>query len=162
MTLGLTLLLGLPPSVVRADDQPKEAAAAPTAPAAAADPAASPTAPDPTGAGYYGPGVSTTGALTKSDGKVTPATETQDLKITKVSLNLLWAMVAGFLVMFMQAGFAFLETGLCRAKNCAHTMAMNFMIYGIGLLGFWPAGSRSRWAASGPWPTGTGRPSSTR
>jgi Amt family ammonium transporter len=142
MSLGLLLLLGLPSSPARGDDQ-KEAAAPATsapAPAPAADPVASAPAPDPTGASYYGPGVSTTGALTKVDGKVTPLTELQDLKLTKVSVNLLWAMVAGFLVMFMQAGFAFLETGLCRAKNCAHTMAMNFMIYGIGLLGFWICG----------------------
>jgi Amt family ammonium transporter len=138
--LGLVLWLGVSTPSVRGDDPPKEAQAPAAAAPAPADPTSSPTAPDPTGAGYYGPGVSTTGALTKADGKVTPATETQDLKLTKVSLNLLWAMVAGFLVMFMQAGFAFLETGLCRAKNCAHTMAMNFMIYGIGLLGFWACG----------------------
>ena len=137
-----------------ADDDPKPAApaaeaTAPAPPAAVATPSpAAPDpapigpapAPDPTGAGYAGAGVSTTGVLTKVDGKVNDLTKLQDLKVTKVSLNLLWAMIAGFLVMFMQAGFAFLETGLCRAKNCAHTMAMNFMIYGIGLLGFWACG----------------------
>ena len=32
--------------------------------------------------------------------------------------TIVWALVAGFLVMFMQAGFMFVETGLCRAKNC--------------------------------------------
>jgi Amt family ammonium transporter len=42
--------------------------------------------------------------------------------------------------MFMQAGFALVETGFCRAKNAAHTMAMNFMIYPIGLLGYWICG----------------------
>ena len=36
-----------------------------------------------------------------------------------------WVLVAGFLVMFMQAGFMLVETGLCRAKNAAHTAAMN-------------------------------------
>ena len=39
------------------------------------------------------------------------------------SINMVWTLVAGFLVMFMQAGFAMVETGLCRAKNAAHTMA---------------------------------------
>src|SRR6266536_1393400 len=58
----------------------------------------------------------------------------------KVSINLLWTLVTGFLVMFMQAGFALVETGLCRAKNAAHVMAMNFMIYGLGMLGFWICG----------------------
>ena len=35
--------------------------------------------------------------------------------------------------MFMQAGFAIVETGLCRAKNANQTMMMNFMVYGFGL-----------------------------
>src|SRR4051812_44446754 len=38
------------------------------------------------------------------------------------SINFVWTLVAGFLVMFMQAGFALLETGMVRAKNAAHTM----------------------------------------
>src|SRR6266536_3134096 len=58
----------------------------------------------------------------------------------KVSINLVWTLVTGFLVMFMQAGFALVETGLCRAKNAAHVMATNFMIYGLGMLGFWICG----------------------
>ena len=33
------------------------------------------------------------------------------------SVNFVWTLVAGFLVMFMQAGFALVETGLIRAKN---------------------------------------------
>ena len=36
--------------------------------------------------------------------------------------------MTGFLVMFMQAGFALVETGFTRAKNAAHTMSMNFMV----------------------------------
>jgi ammonium transporter, Amt family len=56
------------------------------------------------------------------------------------SVNFVWTLVAGFLVMFMQAGFALVETGLCRAKNASHTMSMNFMVYGLGMLGFWATG----------------------
>jgi Amt family ammonium transporter len=41
------------------------------------------------------------------------------------------------MVMFMQAGFALVETGMTRAKNVAHTMGMNFLVYSIGVLGFW-------------------------
>jgi Amt family ammonium transporter len=52
----------------------------------------------------------------------------------------MWTLVTGFLVMFMQAGFALVETGLCRAKNSSHTMAMNFMIYPMGMLGFYLCG----------------------
>ncbi|HEY2961379.1 MAG TPA: ammonium transporter [Pyrinomonadaceae bacterium] len=58
----------------------------------------------------------------------------------KVASNFVWVLLAGFLVMFMQAGFAFCETGFTRAKNAAHTMAMNVMVYGIGLLGYWACG----------------------
>jgi len=58
----------------------------------------------------------------------------------RVAINFMWTLVTGFLVMFMQAGFAFVETGLCRAKNSAHTMAMNFMIYPMGMLGFYLCG----------------------
>ena len=48
--------------------------------------------------------------------------------------------MAGFLVMFMQAGFALVETGFTRAKNALHTMSMNFMIYAIGIVGFFLVG----------------------
>ena len=40
----------------------------------------------------------------------------------------------------VQAGFALVETGLCRAKNAGHTMSMNFMIYPMGMLGFYLCG----------------------
>ncbi|HXE11169.1 MAG TPA: ammonium transporter [Bryobacteraceae bacterium] len=58
----------------------------------------------------------------------------------KVAINFVWTLVAGFLVMFMQAGFAIVETGLCRAKNANHTMMMNFMVYGVGMLAYWLIG----------------------
>jgi Amt family ammonium transporter len=58
----------------------------------------------------------------------------------RVAINFMWTLVTGFLVMFMQAGFALVETGLCRAKNAGHTMSMNFMIYPMGMLGFYLCG----------------------
>ncbi len=59
---------------------------------------------------------------------------------TQNALNVVWTMVAGFLVMFMQAGFALVEAGLTRAKNVAHTMGMNFLVYAIGIIGFYFVG----------------------
>ncbi|HWB54080.1 MAG TPA: hypothetical protein VG722_07800, partial [Tepidisphaeraceae bacterium] len=56
------------------------------------------------------------------------------------SINFVWTLVCGYLVMFMQAGFALVETGLVRGKNAAHTMSMNFLIYAIGMFGFWVCG----------------------
>jgi Amt family ammonium transporter len=58
----------------------------------------------------------------------------------KVSINMMWVLITGFLVMFMQAGFAMVEAGLTRAKNAAHTIAMNFLIYPLGMLGFYVCG----------------------
>ncbi|MBI5416677.1 ammonium transporter [Candidatus Poribacteria bacterium] len=58
----------------------------------------------------------------------------------RVAINMVWVLFTGFLVMFMQFGFAAVETGLTRAKNVAHTMAMNFMIYPLGMLGFYICG----------------------
>ena len=58
----------------------------------------------------------------------------------RISINFIWTLVTGFLVMFMQAGFALVETGLCRAKNASHTMTMNMLIYPLGMLGFWVCG----------------------
>src|SRR6266480_3617041 len=57
-----------------------------------------------------------------------------------VAINFVWTLVAGFLVMFMQAGFAMVETGFTRAKNAAHTISMNMMIYAVGIIGFWVCG----------------------
>jgi len=58
----------------------------------------------------------------------------------RLALNLAWTLVAAFLVVFLKAGFALVETGLIRAKNVAHTMAMNFGVYAIAMLGFWAVG----------------------
>src|SRR5258706_5123444 len=55
---------------------------------------------------------------------------------TSTSVNFVWTLVAGFLGMFMQAGFALFETGFTRAKNAGHTMTMNFMVYAIGMLAY--------------------------
>jgi len=56
------------------------------------------------------------------------------------AINFIWTLVAGFLVMFMQAGFALVETGMCRAKNVAHTMSMNFLVYAICVVSFFVCG----------------------
>jgi Amt family ammonium transporter len=72
------------------------------------------------------------------------------------SINMVWTLITGFLVMFMQAGFAMVETGMCRAKNASHTIAMNFMIYPLGCLGFWVYGFAIGWGNwfNGPVPPG--------
>ena len=72
------------------------------------------------------------------------------------SINMVWALIAGFLVMFMQAGFALVETGLCRAKNAAHTVSMNLMIYPLGCIAFWVYGFALGWGNWFNGPVGPG------
>src|SRR5689334_21518989 len=69
------------------------------------------------------------------------------------SLNVAWVLVGAFLVMFMQAGFAMVETGFTRARNAAHTMAMNFVIYPVGALGFWLVGYGIMFGGVPEWPS---------
>lgn len=71
----------------------------------------------------------------------------------RIAINFVWTLVTGFLVMFMQAGFAIVETGLCRAKNANHTMMMNFMVYGFGLFAFWVCGFAIQMGGGGPYST---------
>jgi Amt family ammonium transporter len=58
----------------------------------------------------------------------------------KIAINFVWTLITGFLVMFMQLGFALLESGLARAKNANHTMMMNLVVYGVGMLAYWLIG----------------------
>ena len=74
------------------------------------------------------------------------------------SINVVWVLMCGFLVMFMQAGFALLETGLCRAKNAAHTMSMNFLVYPLGMISFWAFGFALMCGGSNGIPAGATAP----
>src|SRR6201997_748435 len=58
----------------------------------------------------------------------------------KIGINFTWTLISGFLVMFMQAGFAMVEAGLCRVKNANHTYMMNFFVYACGLFAYWIIG----------------------
>jgi Amt family ammonium transporter len=57
-----------------------------------------------------------------------------------IAANTLWVVVAAVLVMFMQAGFAFLEAGLTRMKNAAHIAGKNVLIFGVCSLVYWALG----------------------
>ena len=62
-------------------------------------------------------------------------------------------LVGGFLVMFMQLGFAMLETGFTRSKNAVNTMAMNLIVYPIGIIGFWLTGYALMMGGVAQWPS---------
>jgi ammonium transporter, Amt family len=129
------------PATVLAADQPP---AAPAAPITTADLKAI-TGPATDQLAKGDPGGELTGTVTDivvSDPKkgLTAADLVNMVGQNRIAINFVWTLVTGFLVMFMQAGFAAVETGLCRAKNANHTMMMNFMVYGLGLFAYWVMG----------------------
>jgi ammonium transporter, Amt family len=54
----------------------------------------------------------------------------------KVMLDTIWVLFAASLVFFMNLGFAMLESGLCRAKNCVNILAKNFVVFCVSSLTF--------------------------
>ncbi len=58
----------------------------------------------------------------------------------RVAVNFSWLLMTGYLVLFMQVGFAFLVTGLTRAKNAAHMMMMNVAAFAIALIAYYAVG----------------------
>ncbi|MHA3772119.1 ammonium transporter [Verrucomicrobiota bacterium sgz303538] len=58
----------------------------------------------------------------------------------RVGVDTVWVLVCGFLVFWMNAGFALVESGLCRAKNCVNILAKNFIVFAIASLSFWAIG----------------------
>jgi Amt family ammonium transporter len=65
-------------------------------------------------------------------------------------------LFAGFLILFMQAGLGLVATGLCRAKNAAHTMAMHLLVSALVVaaffaFGFALLGDRPAWPVSTHW-----------
>jgi Amt family ammonium transporter len=130
-----------------AQSAPAADKAAPTETAAA--PASVPAKPDPSGANSGGAADvigASANAPTKEDLDKLSKNEPLAAKLAdvighnRIAINIVWTLVCGFLVMFMQAGFAMAETGFTQAKNAGHTMAMNFMVYALGLLGYWACG----------------------
>ena len=59
---------------------------------------------------------------------------------TTLGLNNLWIIIGAVLVIFMQAGFALVETGFCRAKHAAHVVSTNFAVFGLGFVAFFLVG----------------------
>jgi Amt family ammonium transporter len=58
----------------------------------------------------------------------------------RVATNFTWTLNTGYLVLFMQAGFALLTCGLVRKKNAAHLMMLNFAAYVFAFLAYWAVG----------------------
>ena len=158
LALLLAMMVVLIGGEVFADEQPSPATTTAAAPA---------LAPDPSGAGTGGVADvvgASAGAPTADDLATLGPKEPLALKLAdtvghnRIAINMVWTLIAGFLVMFMQAGFAMVETGFTQAKNAGHTMAMNFAVYVLGMLGYWVCGFALQMGGvgAGPLSGGTG------
>ncbi|HOP74818.1 MAG TPA: ammonium transporter [Bacillota bacterium] len=55
---------------------------------------------------------------------------------TKIILDTIWVVLAAMLVFFMNTGFAMVESGFARAKNCVNILSKNFIVFAVSSLGF--------------------------
>jgi len=58
----------------------------------------------------------------------------------RIGIDTVWVLVAGMLVFWMNAGFALIESGLCRAKNTSNILAKNFIVFAASSLSFYTIG----------------------
>ena len=68
------------------------------------------------------------------------AQEPDPIEVIGQDLNLLFVFIGAILVIFMQAGFALVETGFCQAKHAAHVVSTNFAIFALGFIAFFFVG----------------------
>lgn len=58
----------------------------------------------------------------------------------RIGIDTVWVLVAAMLVFWMNAGFALVESGLCRAKNTVNILTKNFIVFAASSLSFWVIG----------------------
>ena len=85
---------------------------------------------------YIMGGATGAGLVTLLIGGTALAEEVDPVVALGEATNLLWLVIGAVLVIFMQAGFALVETGFTQKKNSAHVMSTNFAIFGIGFTAF--------------------------
>jgi len=51
--------------------------------------------------------------------------------------NNLWLLIATILVIFMNAGFAMVEAGMCRSKNAVNILAKNLFVFALAVTSYW-------------------------
>jgi Amt family ammonium transporter len=64
----------------------------------------------------------------------------ETLQGLQIGIDNMWLLIAGFMVMFMQPGFAMVEAGFTRSKNTANILMKNLMDFSIGSLLYWVIG----------------------
>jgi Amt family ammonium transporter len=64
-----------------------------------------------------------------------------DPTVIAEGVNLVWVLVAAFLVFFMHAGFGMLESGQVRSKNVANQLTKNVLTWGVGVIAYFVVGA---------------------
>ena len=72
--------------------------------------------------------------------EVTVETVNTNMAILQGNLNTIWILIASILVIFMNAGFAMLEAGMCRQKNAVNILTKNLIVFAIATVAFWAIG----------------------
>lgn len=89
------------------------------------------------------PAAATTEAPTPSAGETppapAPAAPPTNAEI-KVAMDTVWVLITAMLVFFMNLGFAAVESGMCRAKNCVNILSKNFIVFAVSTIAFWVLG----------------------
>ena len=83
-----------------------------------------------------------TSSVMAEEAVVDPVTAAVDAAKEEVqmNINIVWTCIAAFLVFFMQAGFAMVESGFTRAKNAVNILMKNLMDFSVGTLAFFFVG----------------------
>ena len=55
-------------------------------------------------------------------------------------MDTVWTLITGFLVFWMNAGFALVESGMCRVKNAVNILSKNFIVFALSSLAFFVVG----------------------
>ena len=58
----------------------------------------------------------------------------------QAALDNIWVLIASILVIFMNAGFAMLETGFCRQKNAVNILSKNLIVFALAVMAYWATG----------------------
>ncbi|OGV31947.1 MAG: ammonium transporter [Lentisphaerae bacterium GWF2_45_14] len=80
------------------------------------------------------------GSLLAGDLPVATGDMASKMASFELNMDILWTLIAAFLVFFMQAGFAMVESGFTRAKNTCNIMMKNLMDFSIASLAWWAIG----------------------
>ncbi len=89
-------------------------------------------------------------AFGQESGAVSVA-EGESLAALRVGIDTLWVVLAGMLVFAMNMGFALVESGLARAKNCVNILAKNFVVFAIASFSFYMIGWGLMFGDGSPW-----------